>query len=479
MCKTVVKMAILVILLFSIALPLQAAEQHELNGDAINEVLELINAYPVDNPEKAVLVEERIKGLMEEIDDPYTYYMNPDEFKIFNNQLANNYIGIGVMFEMREHFPVITEVFQNTPAEKAGIKAGDLLVKVNDRSVADLTVQELYTIMDGAEGASLNITVRRLGTDDIDLVLTQGIIHVPAASYEILDNNVGYINLSQFSDGSAREFMMAAFELEKQGATKLIMDLRGNPGGSLEEAVKIADLFLSPGSTIIRITDYNGYNDVISTAGLPLLSGMRTVVLVNGQSASASECLSGALQDHYAAIILGEKTYGKGSMQRVYQLESGAAVSITIAKYYTPLSNPVDGVGITPDYQIITPGLQQYFAQRLFKPYEENVVVFYQDSDEMLLNETPIQINNAVIGINNRVYLPLRAAFEALGYRVDWLVGDDGTVSIGTNMAQFGYDDFEMHFEGDTLYVALEELYVFGINYEINGNAITIWTQTH
>ena len=491
MRKTVLKLVLAVFLLCCLAAPLQAAEQTNPDWATVNEVLDMIDKYPVQQPGNAGKVESQIKSLLESLDDPYSYYMDPSEYEAVFNGYSNNYIGIGVVFQMGEQYPLITEVFKDSPAARAGIRPDDEIVKVNGRSIAALATQEVLDRMDGGAGSKIRLTIRREGTEDFDLTLVQELIHAPAVSQKTLDGQIGYIRLAQFSVGSAYEFRNAAFAMKRQGVSKLIVDLRGNPGGLLGEAMSIANLFLKIGKPIVNIEDADGSREVLRTSGMPILLGTPTVVLVDGLSASASELLAGALQDHQAAVIVGENTFGKGSMQEMIPLQSGAAVSVTVAKYYTPLGRQVDGVGITPDYQVIAPEMQLVTAQKLLLPPEEDVAVFEKGSAQMLLNGIPVQINDNIIEENGKVYLPLRLTFEALGYQVDWPSKDGVRNTVGARVYGFGRDVFissikgqnrnglELHFKDETLYVALDELAKFGVNYQITGKSIALSKQTH
>ena len=491
MKKYISMFVLLVFALFCLAAPLQAAEPTNPDWATINEVLDLIDKYPVNQPGRAGNTESEIKRLLEAIDDPYSYYMDPSEYEAVYNGYSNNYIGIGVVFQMGERYPFVTDVFKGSPAAKAGILPDDTFIKVNGRSIADLTTAEILDRMDGRVGAKIGLTIRREGVEDFDLTLVQDVIHAPAVYDTVLDEQIGYIRLVQFSTGSAREFRNAAFTMKRQGVNKLIIDLRGNPGGLLGEAMSIANLFLKVGTPIVSIEDSEGYREVLRTTGMPILLGTPTVILVDGLSASASELLSGALQDHHAAVIVGERTYGKGSMQEMIRLASGAAVSVTVAKYYTPLGNQVDGIGITPDYQVIATEMQLVTAQKLLLPPEEDIAVFERDSDQLLINGISVQMNNSTIEENGKVYLPLRVTFEALGYKVDWPSKDIARGAVGARISGFGRDVFissvtgqntnglELHFKDDTLYVSLDDLSKFGVNYEINGKSIAIKKQTH
>ena len=494
MKKAILKLILLVFTLFCLATPLQAAEPAaptHPDWATVNEVLDLIDKYPVNQPGRAGNTENEIKNLLEAMDDPYSYYMDPSEYEAVYNGYSNNYIGIGVVFQMDERYPLVTEVFKDSPADRAGIKPDDMLIKVNGRSVADLTSLEILARMDGRAGSKIGLTIRRSGSEDFDLTLTQELIHAPAVYDKILDGQIGYIRLSQFSAGSAYEFRNAAFAMKRQGVSKLIVDMRGNPGGLLGEAMSIANLFLKIGTPIVNIEDSDGNREVLRTSGMPILLGTPTVILVDNLSASASELLSGALQDHQVAVIVGERTYGKGSMQEMIPLASGAAVSVTVAKYYTPLGHQVDGIGISPDYQVIAPEMQLVTAQKLLLPPGEDVAVFEKDSVQVMVNDIPVQIGDSIIEENGKVYLPLRVTFEALGYKVDWPSKDAARNTVGVRISGFGRDVFissikaqnrnglELHFVEETLYVSLEDLNLFGVSYEIDGKTIEVKKKTN
>ena len=372
MRKTVLKLVLLTLLMFVIALPSHAAGQDRLKRDTVYQVMDLIVQHYNDNTGNSAQIEKRIKSLVESLNDPYSYFLNPSEYKELMNEYANNYVGIGILFNMSDNYPCIVRVYDDTPASDAGLQPGDVIIKVNGGNTADMSMEEFYTVMGGPDGSKIRITVRRSGVKDFELSLVRESIHISAVYYDVFDDGIGYIGLSQFSFDSAKEFRLAAAALKQQGVKELIVDLRGNPGGFLTEAASIAGLFLMPGKPLSRITNVDGYSEVVRATGMPICREMNTIVLVDEYSASASELVSGALQDYQVAIIVGGKTFGKGTVQDLFPLKNGAAVNITVAEYFTPLKRPVNGVGITPDYKVNDPLLQLEKARELLKLQRDN-----------------------------------------------------------------------------------------------------------
>jgi len=358
------------------ALPSHAAEQDRLNRSNVYEAINLIqkHQYTAD-PVKTEQILGKIENLLEAMDDPYSYYMNPDEYSDFIYDMHNSFVGIGIQFKISDIYPEIAHVFDDTPAARNGILAGDKIIRLNGREVAGISDRDFANRMLGEPGSRIMITIRRGGVEDFDVLLVREEIHIPAVFHLVFEDGIGYIRLSVFSVGSSWEFRQAVVDLRRQDVTELIVDLRGNPGGSLDEAASIANMFLSPGKTIVNIVDVFGGVEKMVSKGRPIISGMSVVVLVDSNSASASELLSGSLQDNQVALIVGEKTFGKGTMQSVIPMADGAAVNLTTAEFYTPQGRPVHNVGITPSYQeVANPELQLAKARELLRVQRDKAV---------------------------------------------------------------------------------------------------------
>ena len=276
--------------------------------------------------------------------------MDPDEAKEFEKSLSGNIGGgIGAEIAKKHNVPTIIRPLKNSPAEKAGIKAGDTIVKVNDTVVTDMPVDQVVQRIRGDIGTTVKLVLSR-GGERKDVTVTREEVVAPAAEWKV-DGEIGILTVSRFNDDTGKQARQAAEEFRSAGVKKVILDLRGNPGGTVAAAQALAGLWLNHE---VVMTQRRG-EQVISTeksTGQPLLSDIKTVVLVNGGSASASEIVAGALKDHGKATLVGEKTYGKGSVQRPINLADGSILKVTEARWYTPHGKNIDKSGIEPDIKV-------------------------------------------------------------------------------------------------------------------------------
>ncbi|AHJ68446.1 S41 family peptidase [Granulibacter bethesdensis] len=319
------------------------------------DVFERIRAEYVEPVKDKDLIENAINGMLTGL-DPHSSYMNAKAFRDMQVQTHGEFGGLGLEVTQDNGFVKVISPIDDTPASRAGIKAGDLILTIDGHSVQGLTLNEAVDKMRGAPGSSIKLTIKRANVDKpINVTLTREVIHIQVVKDRLEAGNIAYIRLTQFNEQSDPALRAAFTKLQKQAGGKLrgvILDLRNNPGGLLDQAVAVSDDFLNHGeivSTRARHTeDSNRWNakegDI--TGGLPV------VVLTNGGSASASEIVSGALQDHHRAIILGTRTFGKGSVQTVIPLPGNGAMRLTTARYYTPSGRSIQGLGIQPDVPV-------------------------------------------------------------------------------------------------------------------------------
>ncbi len=320
------------------------------------EKLELISQYldqyyigEVDSKE---LTDSLAAGLLSGIDDKYAAYYDAEEFSALMESVSGNYAGIGVSIVMNENNEIeVYKVFKDSPAQKAGIKVKDVIVKAAGQENFE-SLDDLVAVVKGDEGTTVDITVRR---DDGEHTFTveRAQVSMDTVEYKMLENKIGYIAISEFDTVTTDQFNDALDDLEKQGMTSVILDLRNNPGGEYDTVVAMADRVLPEGK-IISTEDKSGnikteYSDEENKLDIPC------VVLVNGNSASAAEVFTGALQDHGVATVIGETTYGKGVVQSIFQLSDGSGMKFTTEKYYTPNGRDINGVGITPDIEVSLP----------------------------------------------------------------------------------------------------------------------------
>jgi len=293
------------------------------------------------------LIEGANKGLVEAAGDEYTLYMNKSEAEQFDNDLTGN-IGGGVGMEvgLRNNQLTILRILKDNPAEKAGVMAGDLLVNVNGESVDGLTVTEAVTKIRGEIGTTVKINVLR-GTEAKEFTMTRAQVTNPSV-YSSVVEGVGIMTVTRFDDQTGSLARAVAQEFKNQNVKAVILDLRGNGGGYVTAAQDLAGLWLDK-KTVVSERTNGKVVDELKSGGNPILAGIKTIVLVNGSSASASEIVAGALQDHKVATLYGEKTFGKGSVQKLISLPEGAELKVTVAKWYTPNGANISKQGITPD----------------------------------------------------------------------------------------------------------------------------------
>ncbi len=317
--------------------------------EAFWQVYNLIERSYIDDIDTSLLVDGAINGMMEALGDQFSGYMDPSVYELMNEELSGEITGIGVVIETdKETNEVrVVGVLQGTPAEAAGIIAGDIFAKVDGEDVAEMTQLELAGKVRGEEGSSVIITMKR-GEELIDFPLTRARIEIPTVESKILDGNIGYLKLNDFNIHAREQINLALTEMDVNNLDGLVFDLRGNPGGLLTSAIEIASAFIKDG--VILIEDFgDGQEQIFNANGSYIGVSVPLVVLVDENSASASELVAGALQDRGRATILGETTFGKGTVQTWQSLVNGGGVRLTIARWLTPNRNWIHEEGVTPD----------------------------------------------------------------------------------------------------------------------------------
>lgn len=298
------------------------------------------------------LIEGAVKGYVDALGDPYTTYYTKKEMKTIMEETNGNFVGIGVYMtkDLEKNAILIIKPIENSPAEKAGILPGDLITKVDDVEYTGDKLEEASNKIRGEEGTKVKLEIYRNGeTKTFELTRTKVVVsHVTT---KVLNNDIGYIAISDFEGECASEFETKYKQLEKQGIKKLIIDIRNNGGGIVDEALKIANMLVDKDSTLLITKDKSDKEEITKATEKSIIN-VPTVVLVNGYSASASEILAGALKDNGKATLVGTKTYGKGIIQELHQLSDGSGLKITVSEYYTPNHNAIHKIGITPDVEI-------------------------------------------------------------------------------------------------------------------------------
>lgn len=293
-----------------------------------------------------------IKGLVSSLGDPYSSFMDPTETRDFNKELAGTLEGIGIEIGIKKDRLTVIAPIEGTPAEQAGLRAGDWILKINDESTVDMSLDTAVQKIRGPQGTSVKLTISRGGTaEPTELEVARDRITVKSVKYKMLENNIAYIEISQFGDDTVREFNKAVYDLQAQKAKGLILDLRNNPGGLLDDAISIGGEFVEQ-KVIVKERDADGSIVDLKSEGPARLKDLPVVVLVNEGSASASEILAGALRDHRHIPLIGTKTFGKGSVQDLENLPQETSLRITVAHWLTPNGSEIDEKGLEPDVKV-------------------------------------------------------------------------------------------------------------------------------
>ncbi|MEK9746690.1 MAG: S41 family peptidase [Pelagibacteraceae bacterium] len=322
--------------------------------DLFGEVLEKINKEYVEEINQSESMDSAINGLLQSL-DPYSAYMSPETFEEMQTETSGEFGGLGIEVGMEAGVVKVITPMDGTPADKAGLKAGDYIVKINDTQVQGKSLSEAVDLMRGPVGSSIELTVRRRGEKKaLTFNITREIIEVQSVKSDLLENNIGYIRLTSFNDNSGEQIENKIRELNKnKNLNSYILDLRNNPGGLLSQAIKISDFFLDNGEIVSTKSRKASENRKWFAKNGDITEGKTLVVLINYGSASASEIVAGALKDHKRAIILGERSYGKGSVQSIIPLKNRGAIRLTVAKYYLPSGKSISEVGVMPDIEVL------------------------------------------------------------------------------------------------------------------------------
>lgn len=292
------------------------------------------------------------EGIAKSLDDPYTEYLNAEEAKAFNEDLSGTFTGIGAELGKEEGTVVVISPLAGFPAEKAGLKPKDVIAEINGESAYDLSITEAVKKVRGPKDTKVTLTIVRDGTQELKLEITRAEISIPSVESKTLDNNVGYIKISRFSDDTARLVSEAASGFQRANVSGVILDMRGNPGGLLDAAVDVSGVWLEKGKPILEERRAGLTMQRFKSKGPATLAGIKTVVMINEGSASASEITAGALKDNGVATLVGEKSYGKGSVQQLDDLKDGSVLKVTIARWFTPNGKNIDKEGIEPDEKV-------------------------------------------------------------------------------------------------------------------------------
>lgn len=365
--KTCILLVILTVMILVVSIPLTGCDSKFSLSPSDNKTLSglptdfsmLAQAWQIlqkDYVDKTKLdpvkmAQGAVRGMVDAVGDPYTAYVSPDAHKLEMGELMGKFEGIGASISKKDNLLIITAPIPGSPAEKAGLKSGDVILKINGESTEALSSSEAALKIRGPAGTSVKLTIGRSGmTQPFETEIIRGEIKLASIKSE-MHGDIAYIRIQQFVDSTTDDFQAALKDAYDKGAKGVILDLRDNPGGLLTQAVDISSQFLLRG-IVVKVIDSQGneYPYMVKPGGLA--KDVPVVVLVNENSASASEIVAGALQDNGRAKLAGTKTFGKGSVQVIRQLDDGSAIHVTIAKFYTPTGKAINGVGLTPDYPL-------------------------------------------------------------------------------------------------------------------------------
>lgn len=338
------------------------------------EIADLIDQYYYEDVDEEALVEGLYAGMVEGLGDPYSAYYTAEEYRALTESTSGIYYGIGAVLTQNVNTKVVTilHVYPGTPAEEAGVKDGDVIVKVGDIEGDSMELSELVTHIKGEEGTTVHLELLRSGElEHIQLDVERRQIEVPTVQSEMLEGQVGFIQISEFSESTPEQFSEAWKELENQGMESVIVDLRDNPGGVLQSVCAMLDAILPKGLLVYTEDKYGSRSEYKSDAECTKLP---MAVLINGNSASASEIFAGAIKDYEYGTLIGTTSFGKGIVQTIIPMEDGSAVKVTMAKYFTPKGNYIHGAGIEPDIELEY-SYQEETEGEVYNPLHDNQVL--------------------------------------------------------------------------------------------------------
>jgi len=328
------------------------AEKNYKQLRILNEVYNLLRTEYYDSSKVTpdVLVEGAINGMIKTLEDPHTSYLPEELYNELQTDTRGEFGGLGIVIGVRDKWITVISPIDDTPAHKVGIKAGDRIIEIEGKSTEGFTTMDAVKFLRGKVGTSVTITIKREGvTEPLKFTIIRGLIKLETVKSSLIDGHIGYFRISQFSENTAETLRNHLQNLKNEGMDSIIVDLRNNPGGLLPSVIEITDMFLSEGVIVSTRGRDPSQNQVFRATEKVLLSNIPLIVLINEGSASASEIFAGAIKDNQRGILVGGKTYGKGSVQTVRELPNGAGVRITTALYYTPSGKSIDHIGIEPD----------------------------------------------------------------------------------------------------------------------------------
>lgn len=334
-----------------------------LNFRKLFEVRDALTKYYFGDIDEEAIIEGAVKGMTSALNDPYTVFMNKKEYEDFNSQTEGSYVGLGLQVGVKDDKITVIAPFDNSPAKKAGIITGDIIESVNGKSVTGKELELAVSMMKGKEGEEVTVTISRQGKGSFDLSMKRAKIELVTVTGEMLQDKIGYIQLSMFDENTGKNFDKKLKELKDKGMKGLILDLRSNPGGLLDTCVDVTSNFVEKDKVIVSTKDKQGNEKKYNSKG-GIAIGIPLVILTNEGTASASEILSGAVKDYKAGTLIGTTTFGKGVVQTMLPYNDGTALKVTISKYFTPSGEDIHKKGVKPDVEVLYP------QELLEKPYD-------------------------------------------------------------------------------------------------------------
>ncbi|MEW5761677.1 MAG: S41 family peptidase [Bacillota bacterium] len=426
----------------------------EESGDLalIREVLDYAERYHIDRPPRQTLVEGAIWGIVESLEDPYASYLTREELESFMQEIEGRFGGVGIELEAAGDRVRVRNVLPGSPAAAAGLAPGDVITAVNGEEVTGLPPEMVALGIRGPEGTEVRLTVVREGrTFEVSLVRRS--IVLPGVVSAAPEDGIARISVRTFGSHTPAELREALLKQKAAGLKGLVLDLRGNEGGLLDAAMEIAGYFLGEGRIVAWLEGRDGETPCRATSGV-LVPDLPVVVLVDGNTASAAEILAGALRDWGRGILVGEPTFGKGSVQELLPLENGGALRVTTARYLTPCRRPVDGEGLVPDLKIETAVLAPLIAEVLLKDGMVGVD-FEVYGKEAVVNGRRVPLATPPVVKKGAVYVPLRFVAEAFGWKVDWERERGAVLSRRGEKIVFPFDGKTVVVRGDNGPVAM------------------------
>lgn len=477
MGKRVIVLFFVLTLLFSG--PAQAVSGNNSSDQSVlNEILTDIYNYHVDKPSMQQLSTKSIDDLLKSLNDPYTMYFPPGELNSFTESIDGDFEGIGITLGIKNDCPVISEVLPGSPASAAGLMDGDIITGINGQDTTGQSLDDMVKKLRGNAGTTVKLKIKRNGQELPEKSITRSIISLKTVDGTVLPGHTGYIVINSFGEKTPEEFKSTYLNLKGQGIQGLIIDLRNNGGGYVDAAIKIAGYFLGSDKKVVTLVDRDGEKEDEMTAkdAGAIISGGPVVILVNSDTASASEILSGALEDYGVAKLVGTKTYGKGTVQDIISLKNGGALKLTVARDYTPDGHKFDKTGLLPDKSISYPELQLLAARRLIKP-EQTVLEYNLSDSEINLDQITEEAPVSPVKAGNEVLLPLRFTLEAMGYQVLWQ-GNTGGINISGPGGNWNLTDQQqlkdLSLENNLYYLPVDDLKEFNLQVTQSGQEITV-----